>query len=208
MTGGRGADDRGRRRPGQRRRYEPKWPANVSGRRRRLGRATLLLGALIAFFGIGFALFSRSAEDGLRLVERDGGWYHPQSVGGQLVPVTPLRVIDGDTFEALAGGTTLVVRIFGVDTRERGERCADEATARLDALVEDRVLLMADERLEDPGGRQLRYVFTPDGRSIDAALIAEGLAEAWRSDGALRDQLVSIEKTARSKSIGCLWTGG
>lgn len=168
----------------------------------------MLLGALIAIFGIGFALFPGSAGDGLRLVERDGGWYHPQLGSLELVPVTPLRVIDGDTFEALAGGTALVVRIFGVNTPERGERCADEATARLGALAADRVLLMPDERLEDPGGRQLRYVFTPGGRSIDAALIAEGLAEAWTSDGALRDQLVSIEETARSAGTGCLWSGG
>lgn len=210
MTGRRepGGGGGSRRRPGQRRRYQANWPANLSRRRRRLGRATLLLGALIAVFGIGFALFPRSAGDGFRLVERDGGWYHPLPGGGELVPVTPLRVIDGDTFEAaLAGGTTLVVRIFGVDARERGERCAGEATARLGALAADRVLLMADERLEDAGGRQLRYVFTPDGRSIDAALVAEGLAFAWTSDGALRDQLVEIEETARDASAGCLWSG-
>lgn len=163
---------------------------------------------MIAVFGIGFALFLPSAGDGFRLVERDGGWYHPQPGNGQLVPVTPGRVIDGDTFEAkLAGATTLVVRIFGVNTPERGERCADEATERLIALAADRVLLMADERLSE-GGRELRYVFTSDGRSIDAALIAEGLAEAWRSDGALRDQLVEIQETARSTSTGCLWSGG
>ena len=205
----RGPGDRGRRRPGQRRRYEPNWPANLPQRRRRLGRVTLLLGALIAVFGVGLTLFPRSAGDGFRLVERDGGWYHPQPGSVELVPVTPVRVIDGDTFEAaLAGGTSLVVRIFGVNTRERGERCAGEATVRLGALAADRVLLMADERLEDPGGRQLRYVFTPDGRSIDATLVAEGLAFAWTSDGALRDQLAGIEETARSTSTGCLWSGG
>ena len=164
---------------------------------------------MIAVFGIGFTLFPRSVGDGFRLVERDGGWYHPQPGDGQLVPVTPVRVIDGDTFEAaLAGGTALIVRIFGVNTPERGERCAGEATARLAQLTANRVLLMADERLEDAGGRQLRYVFTPDGRSIDAALVAAGLAVAWTSDGALRDQLVVIEETARSTGAGCLWSGG
>ena len=69
------------------------------------------------------------------------------------------------------------------------------------------VVLVPDARLQDPGGRELRYVFTSEGRSLDATLVAEGLATAWRSDGVLRDRLVAIEEEARRARRGCLWAG-
>jgi len=124
------------------------------------------------------------------------------------VPVQVTEIVDGDTLHVVAvDGTELTVRLFGVDTPERGEACYAEATARLAALAGSEVLLLPDVRLEDRGGRALRYVFTAEGASIDAALVDEGLAVAWRDDGAYRDQIVALEDTARSAGTGCLWGG-
>ncbi|MDA0352368.1 MAG: thermonuclease family protein [Chloroflexi bacterium] len=124
------------------------------------------------------------------------------------VPVQVAEIVDGDTLHVVAvDGTELTVRLFGVDTPERGEACYAEATARLAALAGSEVLLLPDVRLEDRGGRALRYVFTAEGASIDAALVDEGLAVAWRDDGAYRDQIVALEDTARSAGTGCLWGG-
>ncbi len=67
------------------------------------------------------------------------------------------------------------------------------------------MLLVPDARATDPFGRELRYVFTSDGRSVDAALVSEGLAHAWREDGSRRDALVAAEERARSSRVGCLW---
>ena len=67
------------------------------------------------------------------------------------------------------------------------------------------VQLLADQRLQDPFGRELRYLFTPDRQSIAATMILEGLALAWREDGAFRDTLVAIEDDARAALRGCLW---
>ena len=39
----------------------------------------------------------------------------------------------------------------------------------------------------------------------EAARVA---AEAWRQDGAFRDQLVELEDEARDAGTGCLWSGG
>ncbi len=50
------------------------------------------------------------------------------------IPV--LRVIDGDTFTTTGNQS---VRLFGVDTPERGEKCYIEATARLRELAGDDV---------------------------------------------------------------------
>jgi micrococcal nuclease len=115
------------------------------------------------------------------------------------------RVIDGDTFDVRDGDATLRIRVFGLAAPERNERCGSEATAELRRLVADRVRLLPDARLQDQYGRELRYVFTPDGRSIDAASVADGAAHAWHEDGAYRDTLTRLEEQARQAGAGCLW---
>lgn len=202
-----------------RRRYVPDWPRNVARTRQRLGRALLLLGVFMVLTVVVTARLGPSGNDGegfadpdgdrevLALVRgADGRWYDPEPE--RLVDVGVERVIDGDTLDVRDfSQAVLRVRLFGVNAPERGERCADEATARLVELAGSEVLLLADERLDDPGGRQLRYLFTPAGLSIDATLVAEGLATAWQTDGALREQIVAIEAEARSEGRGCLWSG-
>ena len=116
-----------------------------------------------------------------------------------------LDIIDGDTLDVEIDGHEERVRIFGIDTAERGERCFAEASSRLADLAADEIRLAADARERDSYGRLLRYVYTPAGLSIDATLIAEGLAYAWTRDGALRDPLVALEATARIERRGCLW---
>ena len=51
--------------------------------------------------------------------------------------VEVLRVIDGDTLDVLISDVAHRVRLFGVDTPERGERCYNEATERLRQLAKD-----------------------------------------------------------------------
>ena len=112
------------------------------------------------------------------------------------------RVIDGDTLD-LADGTR--VRVYGIDTPERGERCFSEATDRLRQLAGDTVRLEDGPRLTDDFGRRLAYLYTANGFSIDVLLIGEGLAEAWTRDGQHRDVLVGLEDSARANGAGCLW---
>ena len=69
------------------------------------------------------------------------------------------RVIDGDTFVSPAGR----VRLFGVDTPERGQRCFQEATDRLRQLAGTTVRVETGPRDTDRYGRLLYYVFTADG---------------------------------------------
>ena len=111
------------------------------------------------------------------------------------------RVIDGDTLDTPRGR----VRLFGVDTPERGERCASEASERLRELAGDSVRLEDGPRLTDQGGRLLAYVYTENGLSVDEILIREGLATAWTRDGQHRDFLVNLEREAKRKYAGCLW---
>jgi micrococcal nuclease len=93
------------------------------------------------------------------------------------------RVIDGDTFDS---GSTRI-RLFGVDTPERGDKCFNEATNRFTELAGDSVRVESGPRQGDRYGRILYYVYTEGGESIDETLVREGLALAWGWDGQYRD---------------------
>ena len=125
----------------------------------------------------------------------------PQS----LEQATVVKVIDGDTIDVLIGGKRQRVRYYGIDAPEEGEKCYQEATQRNRDLVDTTVRLEADARNEDKHGRLLRYVFTNEGVSVDAVLLTEGLAKAWREDGRYVGRLTTYELHARQEGIGCLW---
>ena len=173
----------------------------------------LVLGVAILLAVVAFGRVDRGGDGdgqtaGALLVRGADGWRY---TGGteQMVAVTLDRVIDGDTIDVRPfGGGVLRVRLFGANAPERTEPCGGQATAALLALAGNAVRLLPDQRLEDDAGRQLRYVFTAAGESIDAALIETGFATAWRADGALRDQLLALEEEAREADRGCLWSDG
>ena len=115
--------------------------------------------------------------------------------------MTVSRVIDGDTFQSPVGP----IRLFGLDTPEKGERCFSRATTGLRHLAEDTVRVEPGPRARDPGGRLLYYVFTAKGNSIEEILVREGLARAWTRDGQHRDALARLERDAERSGTGCLW---
>ena len=94
---------------------------------------------------------------------------------------SPLRVIDGDTFDY--GGER--IRIADIDTPELRSQCEEEgrlaraATQRLTALLTAGPFeLQRLGRDEDRYGRKLRVV-TRGGRSLGDVLVSEGLARTW-----------------------------
>ena len=111
------------------------------------------------------------------------------------------KIIDGDTFDTASSR----VRLFGVDTPERGEACFKEAANRLRSLAGSQVRVEPGPRAQDRGGRLLFYVYTEAGNSIDEILTQEGLAVAWTSDGQHRDYLVALATEAQTKGTGCIW---
>jgi endonuclease YncB( thermonuclease family) len=132
-----------------------------------------------------------------------GVFKHPQPES--LPTAVVMEVIDGDTIEVVLDGKRETVRYYGIDTPERQEPCYEEAKKRNEELADRHVLLVADARDRDSGGRLLRYIFTLDGYSIDAALVAEGFAHAWTLDGSYRDALMALEEEAQREGRGCLW---
>jgi micrococcal nuclease len=101
-----------------------------------------------------------------------------------------VRVVDGDTFEALAPGIAgeVTVRVIGVDTPETVKpgtpvRCygkqASDFTKHL--LPSGSLVRAAHERGDDVDhyGRQLWDVWLPDGRFLESVLAAAGAARAY-----------------------------
>lgn len=176
-------------------------------RQKSLSKAFLLVAAVVALISLitaGLAQVDRGAST-------DPAAGGTPSTGTMLLPgavlVEVVKVVDGDTIDVRAAQTELRVRLYGVDTPERGGRCFREATERTRALAASRVQLVSDARLQDSFKRELRYVYTAAGESIDAALIREGLALAWREDGSQRAALIALEERAQAAKTGCLWSG-
>lgn len=115
--------------------------------------------------------------------------------------VTVARTIDGDTLDSSEGR----IRLFGVDTPERGEQCYAEAKDRLTTLAGSTSRVEAGPRAMGPYGRRLLYVYTVAGQNVEAILIREGLGRAWTRDGQHRDYLMALEESAMEKRAGCLW---
>ena len=117
-------------------------------------------------------------------------------------------VLDGDSLVVRLAGRESQIRLYGLNAPERDERCAAQVRARLRRLAPPgATLLLHPGPRNDDRTRLLRYAFLEDGRSLDATLVAEGLALAWRRDGQLRDAIVRLEDAARAGRTGCLWGG-
>ena len=173
-------------------------------RRRRLNRMSVSMASLLALVIVATALWTGAGEVTAPEQPAGNGVEALVEVAGA-VPVNVVRIIDGDTLVVRSLATELTVRLYGVDTPERGEACFTEATERLKELAGAHVQLLPDARLADRYDRQLRYVYSASGELIDLALVAEGLGRAWTEDGGFREEIIAAEAQARGAGNGCLW---
>lgn len=93
--------------------------------------------------------------------------------------VSPKHPHDGDGFH-------IAVRLYGVDTPEKGSRAGCPEEARLADLAHEMTKdLLRDKRVTlevrgvDRFGRLLATVILPDGTDLGERLKAEGLARDW-----------------------------
>jgi endonuclease YncB( thermonuclease family) len=124
---------------------------------------------------------------------------------GSLQQATFVAVVDGDTIDVMIDGVERRVRYYGIDAPDKGEKCFEEAKDRNTELMGATLRLEAGGRDQDEDGRLLRYVFKEDGVSVEAALLAEGLAEAQHDNAVYRQRFEVLETDAREARVGCLW---
>jgi micrococcal nuclease len=138
------------------------------------------------------------------------------------VPLRVHSVHDGDTLRLRAAGGTGPgepgwladldagrVRLIGIDAPEVGERAecyGAEATAALRALAPEgsTVWGVSDVEEHDRYGRVLLYLWTDDGRFIQAELASAGAVEALVVGGndTHAELLASLEEQARDAGRG------
>ncbi len=116
------------------------------------------------------------------------------------------KVVDGDTLVMEDGS---VIRLLCINTQEKGQVWADEATQRLKEFVAmGEVTLETDTTDKDASGRLLRFVFVEDanGTKINVCLemVREGLANAyvWWNTEAFKDLYFAAEQEARENERG------
>jgi endonuclease YncB( thermonuclease family) len=131
-------------------------------------------------------------------------WFVP--AGARRAPA--LRVVDGDTLEIAGLGSS---RLIGIDTPEvhGGRECfGPAASAHVERLVPPgtalRYVLGRDP--EDRYGRALVTAWLPDGRAVNALLVARGYATTLTVPPNTRyaGRLAALERRARSQDLG-LW---
>ena len=113
-----------------------------------------------------------------------------------------VKVIDGDTFDMKSGNDKIRVRLFGIDSPERGQAFnvkAKEFTASLIADREVRVII----RNKDRYGRFVGDVYRNDGLHVNSEIVRAGYA--WHFTRYSNDpELVRLEKEAQESRLG-LW---
>ena len=103
----------------------------------------------------------------------------PKAENGQVV-----RVVDGDTYDMLAGGVRYRVRLLGVDAPELNQPFGRQASDSVARLVERQPLVWLTRRGVDLYGRTLvtvRLLPVTQGPALalDSLLVVRGGAWAW-----------------------------
>ncbi len=125
------------------------------------------------------------------------------------------RVVDGDTFVYLTGGEEVKVRLLGIDTPETVDprkevQCfGKEASAMTNNLIGGKtVKLVADTKGDsrDKYGRELRYIYLPDGTMVNRLLVENGFAHATPEYSfSYKEEFVNLENQAKIQEKG-LWS--
>ena len=146
----------------------------------------------------------------------------PAGVPAAAEPALVHRIVDGDTVRvrvddpdhSIGLTTSIRVRLLNIDAPEPardgepGECGAEEASARLEALLPRSSVVWLAPDLEDRDrfDRPLRYAFTEDGVDVQAVLVEEGLAEVvvFPPNDRFADALRPLEAAAQAAGRG-IW---
>ncbi|MCL4860865.1 MAG: thermonuclease family protein [Caldilineaceae bacterium] len=127
---------------------------------------------------------------------------------GQAAQVT--NIVDGDTIDVRINGETYRLRYILIDTPERGQPFAAEATEANRRLVAGKTIyLVKDVSETDRYGRLLRYVYLADGTFVNAELVRQGYAQiaTFPPDVAKEAEIRAAQRQAVEAERG-LWAAG
>ena len=91
---------------------------------------------------------------------------------------TVINIVDGDTIDVSDGIEGFRIRLLWLDTPERGECYFSEASDSLEQLILGREVILAKDSTQDERDifwRELRYIFLPDWKFVNAWIVREWL---------------------------------
>ena len=112
-------------------------------------------------------------------------------------------ISDGDTVSVLREGKAVKVRLYGIDTPEKKQPFGTQARQAASALAfqqEVTVTVKATDRY----GRLVGEVRLPDGQSLNAAMVAAGMAWWYRPYAPNETMLAALQAEAQAAKRG-LW---
>jgi len=122
-----------------------------------------------------------------------GGW------AGKVVGVH-----DGDTISVMHGGRAEKIRLQGIDCPESGQDFGRKAKQFTSEMVFGKEVQVKASDV-DRYGRTVAEVYTADGKSLNRALVAAGLAWWYRKYAPNDRTLAGLEAQAQRKGTG-LWS--
>ncbi|RPD42610.1 thermonuclease family protein [Chitinophaga barathri] len=111
-------------------------------------------------------------------------------------------VKDGDTIEMLVNGKPLRIRLFGVDSPEKGQPFGEKARQYTSGLCFGKVV-KARKESRDQYGRTVAEVYLPDGSSLNMQLVKAGFAWQYTQFSKSRD-MAQAQTEAKAARKG-LW---
>jgi micrococcal nuclease len=123
---------------------------------------------------------------------------------GTIIQAKVIKVVDGDTFDAMVNDSSFRVRMSGIDAPEYGQEFYDEAKNMLSSLMLNHVVLI-ENKGHDFYHRMLGNIARKkDSLDINKEMVRTGYA--WHFVKYSRDvELAKLERLAREKQIG-LWS--
>ena len=123
-------------------------------------------------------------------------------------PGLVVGISDGDTITVLRNGREQVkIRLYGIDCPEKRQALGSRATQVTGRLCADKVVDIQEADI-DRYGRTVAIITLPDGRVLQEALVAEGMAWVWPRYCKLPvcQDWSEIEAKAKESKAG-LWLG-
>lgn len=114
-----------------------------------------------------------------------------------------VRIIDGDTFDLLAGSTTHRIRLAGIDAPEKKQEFSSASKQLLGQLCNGQVLTVVVTDT-DRNKRKIAEVYTEQKAWINKEMISKGMAWHFVKYSSNKE-LASAEQKARKQKIG-LWS--
>lgn len=118
-----------------------------------------------------------------------------------------VTVLDGDTVQVRRGGTSVRIRLYGIDCPEKDQPCGDTARAFTKAQMLHQQVQVEEADI-DLHGRTVALV-SSSGRLLNRELVRAGYAWTYQQyckNETLCHEFSALEKEARQQKRG-LWQG-